>query len=171
MKRPPPLVHVEIGTPSPVHTTKLPADLPQYRQVVHQRLAGLEELQKSMIAQAKQQMVRKPGDIFLQPLDAVLHQVGELASEIFEARAKVTQVDNFIASFQVVKPCPERPPVPTKAASTIDSRPPFKAAYRPSKRDDTQQSTEGTGSSGSTSQSTEGTGSSGSTAQGCTTKA
>ena len=167
------MVHVEIGTPSPVHTPKLPADLPQYRQVVHQRLAGLEELQKSMIAQAKQQLAEKPGDIFLQPLDAVLHQVGELASEIFEARAKVTQVDNFIASFQVVKPCPERPPVPAKAASTIDSRPcpPFKAPYRPSKRDDTQQSAEGTGSSGSTSQSTEGTGSFGGTEIGCTTKA
>ena len=152
MKRPPPLVHVEIGTPSPVHTTKLPADLPQYRQVVHQRLAGLEELQKSMIAQAKQQLLKKPGDIFLQPLDAVLHQVGELASEIFEARAKVMQVDNFVASFQDVQPCPQRPPVPTMSPSFIDSHPPFKAG--PSKRDDTQQSTEGTGSSGSTAQPT-----------------
>ena len=160
VKRPPPTVHVEIGTPSAVHTTKLPADLPHYRNVVHQRLTGLEELQKSMIAQAHRQMAKQPGDIFLQPLDAVLHQLGDIASEMFEARAKATQVDNFVASFQVAKPCPERPPVPTKAASTIDSCPPFKAAstidscppsYRPSKRKDSTETQEGTGSSSSSS--------------------
>ena len=170
-------MHVEIGTPSAVHTTKLPADLPHYRNVVHQRLTGLEELQKSMIAQAHRQMAKQPGDIFLQPLDAVLHQLGDIASEIFEARAKATQVDNFVASFQVAKPCPERPPVPTKAASTIDSCPPFKAAFRPSKRDDTQESTgsfaghEAQEALRVPQQPTEGTGSFASTAPGSTTKA
>ena len=105
-------------------------DVLRHRDYVQQRLASLEAIQRSLIESAHTQTNARPGEVFLQTLDSILHQLGELAVEVGEAKAKVMHVDNYIASLRVQNTY--RPPPVAQAIPTCAQAAPSVAQAAPS---------------------------------------
>ena len=94
-------------------------DLRHRKDEVDKQVKHLEELQRSFIEAARRQMNPQPGDVFLQPLEAVTRHLGEIASGLCDAKTKKAHLENYEASLSLVNHCP--PP-----SSTLPMASPYK---------------------------------------------